>query len=267
MACSSRISSALARFPSSVSAATSPATRSRLNLLLLEPGERRLDPRDPRVRHVHKVLRASAGDRLRAGEIGGAIGTALIAADSSDGLELDFRPERDPAPLAPVELLLGHPRPIVLKRMLRDLSALGLARIVVVPTELGEKSYYDSNLWSEVRTPLVEGAAQGGSTLIPELVRAGSLADGVAALESPRSGRFVLHPDGVAASIFDPVPAPHDVALCAAVGSERGWTEEEIELMADAGFRPASLGPRILRTENAALIAVWAAIVRCGEES
>lgn len=210
------------------------------------------------------MLRASVGDRLRAGEIGGAIGTALIAADSSDGVELDFHPEREPESLAPVELLLGHPRPIVLKRMLRDLSALGLARIIVVPTELGEKSYYGSNLWNEVRTPLVEGASQGGSTLLPELVRVGSLADGVATLESSRTGRFVLHPGGTGEPGFDLIDGPSDASVCVGVGAERGWTPDEIALLLDAGFHASSLGPRILRTETAALIAVWAAIAGCG---
>lgn len=210
------------------------------------------------------MLHASAGDRLRAGEIGGPIGTALIAADSSDGIELAFHPERDPEPLAPVELLLGHPRPIVLKRMLRDLSALGLARIIVVPTELGEKSYYGSNLWNEVRAPLAEGASQGGSTLIPELVRAATLADGVAALEAPRPGRFVLHAGGTGVARLEPSSGLNDTPVCVAVGSERGWTSNEIEALLEAGFRVSSLGTRILRTETAALIAVWAAIARCG---
>ena len=216
------------------------------------------------MRHIHKVLRASAGDRLRAGEIGGAIGSAVIVADSSDGIDLEFHRERDPEPLAPVELLLGHPRPIVLKRMLRDLSALGLARIIVVPTELGEKSYYGSNLWNEVRAPLVEGASQGGSTLIPELVRARSLAEGVTAIEAPPPRRLVLHTGIADEPVLGRVGEPGDASACVAVGSERGWTPGEIELLREAGFRTASLGTRTLRTETAALIAVWAAIVRWG---
>jgi 16S rRNA (uracil1498-N3)-methyltransferase len=42
------------------------------------------------------------------------------------------------------------------------------------------------------------------------------------------------------------------------VGPEGGFEAEEVALAADAGFSPASLGPRILRTETAplALLAV-----------
>lgn len=252
-----------------------------MNLLLLDDAERTLGARDRRAHHIRTVLRLSEGDQLRAGIIGGSVGTATIVSVSKDGITMDFRPERAPDPPAPVELLLGHPRPIVLRRMLRDLSALGLRRIVVVPTELGEKSYYASNLWDDVRTPLIEGAAQGGSTLVPELVRVSSLAEGIAALESPVSARALLHADSSASgppgptdepvsldSAFASVSgadSPDATRVAVAVGSERGWTVTEIDELSRAGFRSCSLGRRVLRTESAALIAVWAAIAWCEE--
>jgi len=50
------------------------------------------------------------------------------------------------------------------------------------------------------------------------------------------------------ASSFRPV-----VAL---VGPEGGWSDDELEALNDYGCKPVTLGPRIIRTETAALVAI-----------
>ncbi|MFW5688265.1 MAG: RsmE family RNA methyltransferase [Spirochaetota bacterium] len=237
-----------------------------MNLLLLEPGERVLEKTDARSQHIRRVLRLREGDTLRAGELGGSIGTATVTGITADRLTLAFEPYASPPPLPPVELLLGHPRPIVLRRMLRDLTALGPRRIVVAPTELGEKSYHESNLWDDVETPMREGAAQGGSTLLPELVRGWTLERAIDELTAGPGARIVLHaerddPSGSPPGLLDLLAGASRAAPVAiAVGSERGWTAREVDLLRAAGFVAASLGSRTLRTETAATVAMWAAI-------
>ena len=45
-----------------------------------------------------------------------------------------------------------------------------------------------------------------------------------------------------------------------AIGPEGGFTDEELAAARAAGWRPLSLGPRILRVETAAIaLAAWAA--------
>ncbi|MBK7007316.1 MAG: RNA methyltransferase [Saprospiraceae bacterium] len=41
----------------------------------------------------------------------------------------------------------------------------------------------------------------------------------------------------------------------AIVGPEGDFTDEEIQLLIDAGFHPVSLGPTILRSETAGMVA------------
>ncbi|MCK7479782.1 MAG: RsmE family RNA methyltransferase [Candidatus Moduliflexus flocculans] len=48
------------------------------------------------------------------------------------------------------------------------------------------------------------------------------------------------------------------------MGSERGWTDRELDSLAAAGFRFASLGDRILRTETACTAAVTLALAALG---
>jgi len=45
-------------------------------------------------------------------------------------------------------------------------------------------------------------------------------------------------------------------ALCLAVGPEGGWAAEELTAGERAGFRPVTLGPKILRAETAAIAAL-----------
>ena len=44
-------------------------------------------------------------------------------------------------------------------------------------------------------------------------------------------------------------------SVVAAIGSERGWTDRERDVLEGAGFSLCSMGTRILRTETAATVA------------
>lgn len=54
-------------------------------------------------------------------------------------------------------------------------------------------------------------------------------------------------------SLIRNMPAPRSIAVM--VGPEGGWAEEEVQQARAAGFSPAGLGGRILRTETAAIAA------------
>jgi 16S rRNA (uracil1498-N3)-methyltransferase len=65
--------------------------------------------------------------------------------------------------------------------------------------------------------------------------------------------KFILHPEGSSSWRDYPIKPP-EVALI--VGPEGGLTEEEIKCACQYDFLPLSLGPRILRTETAAITAL-----------
>ncbi|THB67888.1 MAG: 16S rRNA (uracil(1498)-N(3))-methyltransferase, partial [Spirochaetaceae bacterium] len=131
-----------------------------------------LPPTDRRAMHIRKVLRAKPGDSLQIGIIDQGIGTARIAAVSGDGVCLvDVLVSSPPEEPVPLVLLLGHPRPIVLRRIIKDATSAGLVRIHVTGTDLGEKSYLESALWSDaaqLQELLVLGAEQGGACRLPQ---------------------------------------------------------------------------------------------------
>lgn len=248
-----------------------------MNMLLLEPGEPgSCIPRsDRRYEHVRKVLKKKPGDRLIAGIVDGPVGSATLRRLDDSGLVLDFEAESEAPPLAPIVLVLGFPRPIQAARILRDLASLGVSRIELTLTELGEKSYRQSDLFAkgEVRRHLVEGAEQACNPRLPTVGAHWSLEHcldsvdaGLRATVGPAwtaaGSRLALHPYGAPERLGSGRSLEPPVVL--AVGPERGWTEAELGLLDRRGFRRVSLGERILRTETAALAAATLALARLG---
>ena len=80
---------------------------------------------DQRVQHLQRILRKEVGDTFEAGIINGPSGVAQITAWNEEGLSFEFTPTGNGKPLYPLTMIIGFPRPIQLKRLLRDIASLG----------------------------------------------------------------------------------------------------------------------------------------------
>ena len=250
-----------------------------MNLILFEAHElgKPLPRRDERSVHLIKVLHKKAGDTFEAGLLDagnrGGLGRGKIEKIDIDGsVSFSFIAEAPPVPRLPVRVGVGFPRPIQIRRLLRDLSSLGVEAIDLFGTELGEKSYRDTKLLDDggARAALIEGAAQSRDTSIPALGIFPGLADWLKERPWEKSALSHAVPLLVAADNVRPegamsriTPARQPVAL--AIGSERGWTDHERDLLETAGFLRLSLGSRALRTETACIAAAVLAIEKIGE--
>lgn len=227
-----------------------------MNLLLLDADE--LDPEGRcrltgrRRAHAEEVLGVAAGDRLRVGVVGGAVGEGRVISLDSEALTLEVSLDAAPPPRPGIDLLLALPRPKALKRILPVLSQLGVDRVVLCNAARVEKSYFSSpTLTAEVvRQTLLEGLEQARDTVLPEvLIRERFrpfVEDELDGLFPGPGRRLLLHPAA-------PRPLPARPALgrtLLAVGPEGGWVPFEVELLGRLGFESVSLGPRILRTET-----------------
>jgi RsmE family RNA methyltransferase len=237
-----------------------------MNLILFEADELSrqenaacsLSRRDERIVHLLKVLHKKEGDRFDAGVAGGKLGAGTITEISPGVVRLSLDLTTAPPPRTPVRLGAGFPRPIQLRRMFRDLASLGLLAVDLIGTELGEKSYRDTKLLDDggARTALLEGAAQARDTRLPKLAVYPTLAAWLAArpwdedAAGSGAGPLLVAADNVrpAGSFAALEPGLRAVL---AVGSERGWSDRERDLLDQAGFRRLSLGSRALRTETA----------------
>ena len=232
-----------------------------MNLILLFPDDFASDGTvlltGRRARHVHEVLRARVGDGLAVGRINGRLGRGTVLSVEPDEVRLSATLSEDPPPPAGLDLLLAMPRPKVLRRVLQTAASLGARRIVLVNARRVEKSYFDTPFLEpvEIERNLVLGLEQARDTVLPEVVVRKLLRPFVEdELEAfwPRAScaRLLAHPTAVRGPEDALLREPGSAAVLA-IGPEGGWIPFELDLLEAHGFRPFSLGPRILRVETA----------------
>ena len=230
-----------------------------MNLILVEPeeidaaGEVVLAGR--RFRHLIEVLRASPGDRLRAGVVRGPRGRAEVIEATADHARLRLELDQPPSPRPNVELILAVPRPKALARAVETAAALGVGHIDLVNAWRVDKAYFQSGRLdpAELRASLRLGCEQGGSTWVPDVEVHRLL---VPFIEEQLPGRLAEGPIGLVAH---PGAPPLETAmrpgsgapLIVAVGPEGGWIQREVDSFVAGGFTAISLGAGVLRTEAA----------------
>ena len=224
---------------------------------------------DKRGSHLLEVLHKKQGDDFTAGIIGGASGVATITCidEAARQIFFEFTATGNGKPLNPLKMIVGFPRPIQLRRLLRDVAALGVSELHLTGTELGEKSYMQSDLaqpeaaWKLLR----EGTVQAGSTHVPAVFVHTTLVETLENTVIPepacpelcrREGPQLICLDNVnPACALGEINFSSASGVIAAIGSERGWTDKERSLLEQSGFIRCGMGSRIMRTETAATVA------------
>lgn len=230
-----------------------------------------LQKNDERAKHILKVLHKSEGDTFDAGIIGGKAGSAKITKITENGeIFFDFEAKTEGKPLYPLTLIIGFPRPIQLRRLLRDVAGLGCKKVILTGTDLTEKSYLDSNVVTNgsAYQMLLDGTAQAASTHVPELVFFKNLDETLETIKNKelrikncesnaKEEKIALDNRRAKRSLHDFLKSENvkTQEVFAAIGSERGWTERERDLLEKFGFTLCSMGTRVLRTETAATVA------------
>lgn len=206
------------------------------------------------ITHVTQVLAATAGDKLKIGQLGGQLGTGQIASMHSDKIELcDVQLSCAPPKKLDLTVVLALPRPKVLRRLIMDMTALGVRHIVLINSYRTQKSYWQSPMLDRLDEFVLEGLQQSVDTIVPRITLAKRfkpfVEDELAGLITCRA--IVAHP--YSAQSFAQYVQPSSLALpsLVCIGSEGGWIDYEIDLLAKQGCTAVTIGPRILRTEAA----------------
>ncbi|HUO43480.1 MAG TPA: 16S rRNA (uracil(1498)-N(3))-methyltransferase [Burkholderiales bacterium] len=135
-----------------------------------------------------------------------------------------------------VELGVAHVQPVISQRS-----------VVRLKSERAEKRVAH---WQYV---VIAACEQCGRNLVPEVAPVLPLMDWLATLPAGGAGRLLLSPH--AERRFAELPRP-DGGIILLAGPEGGFDGAEIEMALTRGFVTLSLGPRVLRTETAALVAL-----------
>ncbi len=240
-----------------------------MNVILFDhmPENHLIPASDFRSEHIRKVLRLTVGDHLSIGLINGPMGDAVITSIDSQGVTFSWIQTLTAAEaigLYPVTLLVAQVRPICMKRILREAVSLGVRRLMVTGTDTAEKSYQVSGLWKngEYRKYLLDGAMQAAHTGMSELCFADTVDEAIRQLADEGTVHLMLD-NVIGGRPLSTLDIPEKEVVLA-VGPERGWTDRERAALTGAGYRPVSLGARVLRTETACSAGVAVLLGRMG---
>ena len=207
------------------------------------------------TRHLRDVLRLKNCDEVYVFDGQGREFRCAISRIKRDTTELQVESQVGPANPEShlqlnlcVALLKGEKFDLVVQKA----TELGVKKITPLLTRYADIQLRDASdatkrlaRWHRIA---LEGAKQSGRAFVPEI----SLpVDFAAALEADGLGVMFAERDGESFEHLTSKPVPQSVT--ALVGSEGGWSDEEIEAARARNFHVITLGGRILRAETAAI--------------
>ena len=215
------------------------------------------------ARHLRDVLRLKPGDEIHVFDGKGREFQCTILESRKDNASLRVISEATPArPESPlpltlaVALLKGEKFDLVTQKA----TELGVARIVPVMTKLADIRLRDESdaakrvqRWQRIA---LEAAKQSGRAFVPAVSNPVPFAS-VAASSSVEDQLKVMFSEREGQSFSDfrtnLIESPQSIV--ALVGSEGGWTDEEISLARENDWSVVTLRGRTLRAETAAITA------------
>jgi 16S rRNA (uracil1498-N3)-methyltransferase len=213
---------------------------------------------DEAARYLGRVLRLRAGDDVQVFNGEDGEWSATIAKFRKDRVTLsvhDIVREADEPELR-IYLVQGVSRAERMDFVVQKATELGVDRITPVLTDHGvvkldsKRAAKRQQHWQRVAQSACE---QSGRVRPPDVDAPLPLNDWFGAQQDSGGTDLVLAPHARTrlANLDAPV-----AGLRLLVGPEGGFSEREYDDAGVAGFEPVSLGPRILRTETAALAAI-----------
>jgi 16S rRNA (uracil1498-N3)-methyltransferase len=206
-----------------------------------------------------RVLRLRVGDHMVLTEGGAHEYEVQITAVSGNALTANVVGERQPPHEADVEVILYQSliRANRFDLVLEKGTEIGVSRFVPVTASRsiiqgnGEPSAARSERWSRLVT---EAAEQCGRGRLPRIEAPIALED---AVRGAQGLKLVPYEDErglrLSAHLKQLTRRPTQVSLL--IGPEGGFEASEIELARENGWTSVSLGPRVMRSETAAIIA------------
>jgi len=207
-------------------------------------------------RHAATVRRLRPGERADVGDGAGLMAECVVTARGGAGLELAVRARREvPRPDPAITVVQAIPKGDRGEAAVEGLTEVGVDRIVpwaaarCVAVWAPERGARSLGRW---RSTAREAAKQSRRAWIPEVTEPASTGQ-VAALIAAASCAIVLDPEAGQSLAGTEMPASGDVLVV--VGPEGGITDDEITAFLAAGAAARGLGPTVLRTSTAGIVA------------
>ena len=231
-------------------------TRLFVSGALINDAEVELDK--DRARYLGKVLRARVGDPVTLFNGEGPEWPCTVQSIQKDKVVIRVGSSIDAGTESPlkIHLVQGISRGERMDFVVQKATELGVKRITPVLTEYGvvklsgDRAEKRREHWQKIAASACE---QSGRTRLPLIDMPLGLKNWFGEKPTAVDSEIILAPR--AARPLAALPAPK-TKICALIGPEGGFSDNEYEDATLAGFTAVSLGPRVLRTESASIAAL-----------
>ncbi|HTA87677.1 MAG TPA: 16S rRNA (uracil(1498)-N(3))-methyltransferase [Silvibacterium sp.] len=211
--------------------------------------------------HLIRVLRAQAGMEFDI-VAGDRVWHGVIAGITGDAVRFNLIAEVEADPALTVTLFLSVFKFDRMEWAIEKATELGVERVVPMIARRSEKHLAQSaqsrvERWRRIAREAAQQSRRSDVPVIEDAIALKTAArregEALRILLAEQESTRTLHgalEDALAAG-GDELPA-----IRVAVGPEGGWVAEEEALFDSEGWKPVSLGPRILRAETAAITAM-----------
>ena len=204
--------------------------------------------------HLARVLRVKVDDAVTVFNGDGYNYYSRVSAVTKTNITVDISVREDPNNESPLSTHLGLAvsKGDRFEWAIKKATELGVSSISPILSQRvdvrlsPERSQKKQDHWQQI---VISACEQSGRAVVPEVHPPQPLGSWVEAATADQ--KFCLHP-GLSNAL--PTTPPNSIALL--VGPEGGLSDDEVALASDYGFLGLNLGPRILRTETAPLVAL-----------
>lgn len=204
--------------------------------------------------HLARVLRVKVDDAVTVFNGDGFNYSARVSAVAKTTVTVDLLTKEDASNESPLSTYLGLAvsKGDRFEWAIKKATELGVSSISPILSQRvdvrlsPERWKKKQDHWQQI---VISACEQSGRAVVPEVHPPQPLGNWVEAAEADQ--KFCLHPD---LSNVLPATPPSSVSLL--VGPEGGLSDDEVTLASHCGFLGLNLGPRILRTETAPLVAL-----------
>lgn len=208
---------------------------------------------DDEAHHVARVLRLGPGDPVSVFDGRGREWDAVVVSVDRQGAVVRIGAELDGRvdPTLPIDLFQALCRPERMDWVVQKGTEVG---VVAVHPFRASRSSLESvspervRRWARIA---LEAAKQSGRRVVP------TVSEPIAFLPVPPAETCALLLDASEGTppLGERLAGARPPAVWIAVGPEGGFEDEELRRLEERGWRRASLGPRVLRTETAGVVA------------
>lgn len=216
------------------------------------------------VRYLTNVLRSSMGDELTLLDGLGKGYKGKIVSIGRDKIDVQIAKAFEINTESPLDITIaqGIPKAEKMEIIIQKATELGVKKVVPLITQravVRTKSPVRLERWSKIATSSAQQSGRSKIPLIESITGYKEFLSRELSVEDPthRGVKMIFYEGRVKKGIKEflrELTAVKEITFL--IGPEGGFTEEEVGLAIKKGFTPVGLGPRILRTETAAITAL-----------